>query len=416
MKVLICPTEAGYDINDIKRAALVYDKIFLLHQDDRDLFPKSAFLVAMGMPPFMSTLGQTRVRPLGKTANYDLDFEMLLDACRPLIDEGVVEVTNTWNREEADRSMIGHVPLGGYELNVHAVLHYYRSLAKSNDMLISAIDSSAIDFASAAESHIFSEVGQADFQLNGDPPLPVLAGLLQREEIRHPLSVIARSRIASALKIWGVAEQRGLIPALPKPSAAILDRVGRDIVSAIDVVEQDPYWSRRTAILDIVLGEYVPDNVLEKISSEDLLRYRTSAMAKAALDRAKLFSDLRGMAAEKTNLDLNGFRDRVRERLKDYEMQISKLRSERAGIKWNTILELGKISSWGLGGVAASGIFHVPLPVSLSAALFTATAWGLGEIQKNLPNIRKILAEEEKIKGANEFAVFRNLRDLKVIG
>jgi hypothetical protein len=46
MQALIAPTEAGYSLNDIKRAALVYDKVFLLDPGDRDLFPGTAFMMA----------------------------------------------------------------------------------------------------------------------------------------------------------------------------------------------------------------------------------------------------------------------------------------------------------------------------------------------------------------------------------
>jgi hypothetical protein len=136
MQGLIAPTEVGYDLNELKRAVLVYDKVFILDHGDRDLFPSTAFMMAMGMPPFISMPGG-RVRPMGKTTSYDADFSELLDNCKPLIDAGAIEVTTTWNYAETEGGnlTIGMVPLGGCQLNVQAVLQYYRALARNNAML-----------------------------------------------------------------------------------------------------------------------------------------------------------------------------------------------------------------------------------------------------------------------------------------
>jgi hypothetical protein len=418
MQALIAPTEAGYDLNELKRAVLVYDKLFIIDHGDRDLFPSTAFAMAMGMPPIMSMPGGSRVRPMGKTPTYDADFSALLDNCKPLIDAGAIEVTTTWNRAETDSGnfAIGMVPLGGYQLNVQAVLHYYRALARDNAMLTDALDEVAVSLASSPNAEAFCEEGQADGSINADPALPILEGMLQREELRQGLTVIARSRIATALKAWGVAEQRGLVSMLSEPTSLVMDRLGRSARAAIDAAEDDPYWTRRTAILDMVVGEFVPHERLEGISSEDLLRFRTKAMRKASEDRTQLFADVREMAGEATNLDLEGFKDRIRGRMEEYKAKLGELHAERSALGWRMILDVGKAGAVGSAGItAAGGILHIALPVSLSAALFGTAAWGMGKLQENLPTLRKILAAEKSVKGANEFAVFRRLRALEKV-
>jgi hypothetical protein len=260
----------------------------------------------------------------------------------------------------------------------------------------------------------FCEQGQADGSINDDPALPILEGMLQREELRPALTIIARSRIATALKAWGVAEQRGLVSILSEPTSLVLDRLGHSARAAIDAAEDDPYWTRRTAILDMVVGEFVPHEKLDNISSEDLLRFRTKAMRKAAEDRTQLFADVREMAGEATNLDLEGFKDRIRDRMEEYKSKLVELHAERSALGWRMVLDFGKAGAAGGAGIAAAGgIFHIGLPASLSAALLGAAAWGIGKIQDNLPTFRKILAAEKSVKGANQFAVFRRLQPLE---
>ena len=419
MQALIAPTETGYSLNEIKRAVLTYEKVFILDQGDRDLFPGTAMGMAMGMPPIMSMPGGGSVRPMGKASNYDSEFDVLMGHCKPLIDAGVLEVTSSWNRSETetDQITIGMVPLGGYQLNVQAVLSYYRALARDNAMLTDALDRMAVALAGGQDADVFTQQGQADGSINDDPMLPLLDGPLQREELRATLTAIARSRIATALKLWGVAEQRGLTPVLPEPSALILDRLAQSARAAIDRSDDDPYWSRRTAILDMVVSEFVPDDRLDSISTTDLLDFRTREMFTAAEERTKLFADVREMAGEKTNLNLQGFQDRIRERMAVYQSKIAELHIQRSALGWRMVLEVGKIATTaGAGIAAAGGLFHVALPVSLSAALLGGTAWGLGKVQENLPTIRKVLADEKNLQGSNEFAVFRKLQRLRTLG
>lgn len=250
MEALIAPTEFGYNLAEIKRAALSYDKIYLLDQGDRDLFPGIALSYAIGLPPLIAASGGRRMRPLGKVTDYDARFEALLTHLHPLQEAGVVEVTSCWDRNKADNKgliTIGSIPLGGYQLEIRAVLAYYRMLARDNGLLEASLDRTAVSLAESEDAAFISEQGQVDGSINDDPALPLLEGPLLNEELRNMLTVIARSRIATALKVWGVAEQRGLIPVLPKPSALVLDRVASSARAAIDSVEADPYWARRTA-------------------------------------------------------------------------------------------------------------------------------------------------------------------------
>jgi hypothetical protein len=295
-------------------------------------------------------------------------------------------------------------------------LEYYRALARNNAMLTDAIDPLAIDLACSRDAIVFAEQGQADGSINNDPALPLLDGTLQREEIRATLTVIARARIATALKLWGVAEQRGLVPVLPEPCALILDRLSQSARAAIDSTDDDPYWSRRTAILDMVVGEMIPDQRLAAVSPTDLLKFRTKALRMATDERTQLFVDVRDMAGELTNLDLQGFRDRIRERMLAYKGKLTELHTERSALGWRMILDIGKIATTVGAGVAAGGLFHVAFPVSLTAAALGGAAWGIGKVQENLPAIRKMLTQEKAIKGANEFAVFRRLQPLESLG
>lgn len=410
MHAIIAPTELGYSLDDVKRACLSYERVFLLEPGDRDLFPSNAFFLAMGMPPIASMPGPP-VRPLAKVPDYDEQFARLQEDCRPLIDEGIIEVTRTWNRSETDDSTLrlGAVPMGGYPLDVKAVLFFFRGLARDSNILNAAIDDLAVELAQRPDAEELFKVASADGSINGDE-LPLLQGLLQNEDLRRPLTVITRSRLATALKIWGVAEQERRVPVLPASSASLLDRVAQAARAAIDAVEQDPYWTRRTAILDVVLGEFLPDERLSTLSSSDLLHFRTKAMTRFRRDRTELFAELREMAAEKTNVDLDRFRDKIRSRLDVFIEKLRELRSERADLGWGVFLDVSKgTSSTAAAGLAVTGLFHVALPTSLTAAAFGALAWGLGKSKDYLPALRGYLAADRDLKETNEYAVFRRL-------
>lgn len=413
-QALIAPTEAGYDLAEIKRATLIYDKVFILESGDRDLFPRNAMGIAMGMPPVVSMPGGP-IRPMGKIPDYDVAFDQMVNACKPLLDAGALEVTRTYNREETDAGSftIGGVPLGGYELNVAVVLAYYRALARSDEFLLGALDQLAIQLASGQDSQAYAEQGAADGGINDDPALPEFGGSLQNGELRPVLTTIARSRIGMALKTWGVAQQRGIVPVLPAPSARVLDCLTRGIRTAIDATDPDPYWARRTVILDVVMGELFSDDRLSDLSPSDLLQFRTPAMARAAEARSKLFSELREMAGEQTNLSLPLFREKVEERLASYRKAVAELNEQRRRLGWTLTLEIAKT---GVGGVAAAtaagGLFHAALPVSLSAGLFAAASWALGKVQDNVSDFRDLMAAERDLKGSDEFAVFRRFNYL----
>ena len=411
---LIAPTEQGYALDDIKRAALVFEKVYILDQGDRDLFPGNAFGLAMGMPPIMSMPGGP-VRPMGKVAAYDADFAKLLQDCAPLIDEGVVEVISSWNRTETDQETmtIGGVPLGGYPLNLQVVLSVYRSLARSDDFLSAAIDPQSIPLLRGPDSAAFFQPGAADRGINGDPALPDFGGVLMDESLRSGVTLLARSRIAAALKVWGVATETGKVPGLAASSAAILDTLATGVRTAIDGTDPDPYWARRNVILDVVMGELFPDDRIAALSSEDLLGFRTAEMRSAGEARKAMFDDIRAMAGERSNLDLDGFRERVVERLGSYKTAVRGLNEQRRAIGGKLILDLTRGGVGSLAGaIAGGGLFHLAFPVSLSSALLCGVAWGIGQLKEYAPPITQYLADERHLTGSNEFAVFRRFDHL----
>jgi len=89
---LIIPTENPTAIDDLKRALVTFDKVFLPSPEDRDFIPLNVYdnvrmksLGFLTMPFGGTTWGP--VRPLGKVEGHDQSFERLLDKSNHLIRE-----------------------------------------------------------------------------------------------------------------------------------------------------------------------------------------------------------------------------------------------------------------------------------------------------------------------------------------
>lgn len=407
---LIAPTEFGYDLLEIKRALLFYDKVTILTADDRDFFPGNMFSIALGMPPIMST-PVDHVRRMGKVRSYNSDFEQVLDELRPFLDAGTVEVRDSWNREGIPSSMtIGSVDNGGFPLNVEAMLRYYRGIAKSEVFLRAALDKSAFELISNQDDDSFASNGAADGGINRASALPLLKGPLVEETARATLTNIARARISTAIKIWGLSEMWRAVPILPPSSSSIFDELALGVRSSIDALDLDPYWTRRSVLLEVMIGAFISDERLNSLSVEQFFKFRNDAMKRSHQERRELLNDIQQMAAENTNLDLFGFREKVSERLEEYRRSLQKLNDQRREIKYHAFAELTEKSAiLGAGHIGGTVLANFSSPVSASITLLLAIAWGARKFKEFRPQVVEALEKERDIEACADFSVFKKL-------
>lgn len=165
----IAPTEQPTHLTDVKRALLTYDRVYVPDPGDRDLIPPQSFMLALGMPPLFG-MNMGAVRPLGKSAQYDSDFDRLLDEVKLARVDGCVEVVSTYDLSSSAQATIGAVMMGDYPLNPQFMLWAYRSVARDQGVLEAAIDGDRSLIALADDQIVEMSIAQAsaDGGINDD--------------------------------------------------------------------------------------------------------------------------------------------------------------------------------------------------------------------------------------------------------
>jgi len=211
-EALIVPTEASPNLREIKRALITYDRVILVDPGDRDVIPPTAFMTAMGMPPFIG-INTGPVRPMGKLPDYDREFERTFDSLKPAREAGLVEVQSSYDRSQMQGMTIGGVQTGGYPLNTRFLFWLYRSMASDKEFLEDALRSDRQFLRDALpRSEQLALEGRGDGGINDIGPLPLLETEGFTDDVRLSLTKIARLRIAAFVKFIGYCEAKDLIP------------------------------------------------------------------------------------------------------------------------------------------------------------------------------------------------------------
>jgi hypothetical protein len=193
-ETFIAPRERPNTALEIKRALLAFDKVYIADPNDRDLFPPQTFILAMGMPPIMG-INTGPVRPLGKVPGYDNAFDKLMSDIDIARRQGLIDVISSYDRSTSDKTTIGAVLMGNYPLNPRIMLWGYRNIARDNDVIRLAVagDDELLRLSDDEIRSIEISKCSADGGINNDAELPPLDGILLRDDLRIPLSNIARA-------------------------------------------------------------------------------------------------------------------------------------------------------------------------------------------------------------------------------
>ena len=275
---LLLTSERPPALLDLKAALLTYDTVQLLDPGDRDLFPSTGMMMALGMPALMSLPTNNPVRTIGKAPGYDGDFERLIDEAKIAVQQGSVSVVRTY-QPPAPEFRIGMVDLGGFPLPVQFLLALFRTAAADPQFLEAAVQNDNWLFEEPDRVHAVAETrGSADGGINDAPPLPDLAHPLANEDLRVPLSNIARARIGHTIKLAGYCLTKNLVPhGTNRWHDALLRMFLRNSAKVIDQVGQvDPYWNYRNRALELVHDEYL-HSVASKRCRSRCLELRTAA-------------------------------------------------------------------------------------------------------------------------------------------
>lgn len=370
---LLLPTEFPPHIDDIKRALLTYDRVFLYAPDDRDLMPSEMYnAAAFGMPVGFSGVP---VRPLGKTAQYDEVFEEVLKACKPAVAQGSVEILPSAARP-TDPSMktagliIGSPPSPPNQVNPMYLLRYYRGLA-TNSRIITGIGRSLDALPPITDDNIerLAPKGiddqQHTFQVLGVTPevsLPAPSlydGFAHTDEERFAFTRVCLARLAAFVRALGHCEILHLQPYITDTGyASVLQQLSanaRDLIAEATAGQEDEeaLAARLLSRLhNLVIAEFLDERVLREMSVSQVLKIRTRAWGVAGEKRDSLFVELQRQAHSCTAPE--SFDKQCRSLLEEYRRAKGKWSNEAAQLRVKFVADLGKIVLGGLtGGLGA---------------------------------------------------------------
>ncbi len=354
--------------------------------------------MALGMPPIISWPGNNPVRRIGKAPGYDDDFTAVVDAAKAAIYQGSVSVVRTFQPPAAELR-IGMVDLGGFPLNLPVLLALFRTAAADPNFQAAAVQNDSWLFEEPERVWAIAEArGNADGAINDGPPLPDVTFRIANENLREPLSNIARARIGHTIKLTGFCMTQGLVPhGAHQWHDSILRAILRNGAEFVDrIAEVDPYWNYRNRALKLIHDEFLDITRLDQLSVEDVLRLRTVAWGRQAVARDALFDAVGQMArdvCEKADFD-----KAVSEQIRDYRQKAAEVEDERAALLFKVTCEFGKAVLGGAGALP-SAIATLGTGLGVAANLAAATYFALQKYQDLKPiadNLRQ-LEDEYKV-------------------
>lgn len=412
----LAPTERPVDSLAIKRALLMFDRVWIPDPDDRDFFPPMAVWNAMsgGVMPVAINDGNP-VRLLGKAPGFDGDFDRVMEEVSIARREGIVDVITSFDRTEQEGSvLIGAIPTGGYPLNTEFLLWAYRNLARDNEALVTAVaDDKALW---ALGDDIIKELGStkctADCKINDSDAPPIIVGPLSREDLRGAVTEIARGRLASVMKSVGFCAAKQMVPTFNAPNfAGTAAYIAGRAAKVIDgVAEFDTDWALRNRVLRIAHQEYVDDEVLAKLTVDDVLKLRTKAWGEHSERRDAMLQSVAELAREtKSSLD---FDVQVVAKISDYRKSFDDIVNERKALNFGVRCEFAKVALGAIGaissGAAISAMSQVQNAVGAGALLLAGCLYVIDQIKDFKPIRDNLISAEQEFQdnaclGINNF-------------
>jgi hypothetical protein len=406
---LIVPTETPTPLLEIKRALLTYDKIKLIDPNDRDVIPPSTYTnIITGAPIGLLGVNGGPIRPMSKSIGYDEIFEKTIDQCKPAINQGLIEVIQTYAPKPANVIYILSDVTGGYPLDVDQVFFMYREIASKQDFLNAAIAYTKGAIIDERQNHydlIIKGLGDYPIPNLKFPELPklVLESSIPEDTINF-LTAIARARIAATIKYSGYCDHKNLIPIFSRDVyGEIILKIFQNMKSFFSDATGDNFWVKQNRILELCHEEYIDDSILNEMSLAEVIKLRTSAWGKQATAREELFNSIREIAA---NEDIeNIFKKKSTRTISEYTKDSENLLQERKKINFKIKCEIGKAT---LGIPSAVGAIYSQIgspSASIGLALAAGGIWCFDKAMEYIPTLREITTKEKVEKRGAGFAI-----------
>lgn len=340
---ILLPTEQPVNIHDIKRALITYDKVYITSPDDRELLPpniyKNVVFQSLGFPflPFGGSYGP--VKPLGKTDDYESDFERTMHECKSAISQGKIEIFGAPKYEES--FTLGGVPLPDDTPNPTLTYINYRQMSENKEFVdLMSKGLLNIDFSKIRDIQKLSPTGQEDEEQSVNdqkrPPKIKLELTDKEKDTNELLSKMCHTRIGTLVKYLGYSFIKQLHPFTTDVGYAnVISKLEYNFIGTVESIESDEQLLRRqkqlSALHNLILSEYIDPERLDKMDIDQILKQRTRAWGRTQESRARLLTELNEIALDcdsdrKFQLVCNR---KFKEFLKvasDYQFEVDKLR------------------------------------------------------------------------------------------
>jgi hypothetical protein len=299
------------------------------------------------------------------------------------------------------------VDLGGFPLDLGILLMLFRAAASDPEFQLAAVENDKWLFDEPDRVWAVAEQrGNADGTINDSLDLPDVIFPLNNENIREPLSNIARARIGHTIKLVGYCMTKGLIPhGIHKSHDAILRLFLRNSAKVIDdVAEADPYWNYRNRVLKLAHEEYIDFARLEQMSVEDVLTLRTATWGRQVQARDALF-DATGQLA-RNSLEEKDFDKAVSEQIRNYRQLAAEVEDERTALRFKVHCEVGKTLLSAAGaGTAVGAVATLGTGIGAASAIVAGAYLALQQYQDLKPIADQLRQAESEFKDDLRFGI-----------
>lgn len=416
---LIIPTEKPYNPNHVKRALLTFDKVYLFSPDDRDIIPSNMYTrLTTGMP---MGVPMGPVRPLGKSDNYDYDFERLIQDFDLAIKQESLSILKKPIEEQS--MTIGGIPVPEDTPPPDFVFGNYRNLI-SNPEFISVV-SRGIDnslLRTTKNIDTLAPSGQEDmsfdFYVNGQKIIQTYQkaqfdGFCSSEEERAILTRVCHARLGFLMKSIGYCDMKGINAYTTDPGLAgtiqLLERNYQKVVKEAQTPDNIlARLNNLNKLENLIFSEFIDEDILNSLSLKDVLEFRSKAWGKANEGKYALKNTLREIALE--NTDPDSF-------IKTCQIEIDKYIKERANYE-HEVDKLKIRLFCNFGAIITGSSLGAPLLEQLIAAPSVGLMVGLGSAiafiygERRFPEILDILKKQEEFQSLKGYSLFKPYQNL----
>lgn len=287
------------------------------------------------------------VKPMGKTASYDNDFDGLASTFKNAIAQGAVEIISTYKEISPGNMLLDTVGMEDYPLNPQAVFWIYRSMASDQTLLDAVLqDRYLLSLAKREDVLALALQGCGEGKINDIQELPLIERYHEDPEIRQAISRISYARLGAVVKYIGYCQEKNIVPILPsegyqKITNLLLQNSSSIIRQNID--PGDSFWVRLNRIQNVIHEDFVNTDALDSLSVREILELRSKVWGNAFTAKEKLFESLREIALNaKSDIE---FTDKATQQLTSYRAEAEELEVEWKKVRWKLICEIGVAST-----------------------------------------------------------------------